>query len=153
MKFRIKSTYIFMFLSISLYAQEYSGSGEDINIILTNIKNFSRAYVGADYDKLTDFYSKDGKIFPTGADIIEGHLAIKKRWTLAKDTKILSHKITPIEISVVDNIAYDYGYYQGTSSKNEVIDSWKGKYVIIWKKVEGDWKIYLDIWNRVDPNK
>jgi len=142
-----------MFLSISLYAQEYSGSGEDINIILNNIKNFSRAYVGADYDKLTDFYSQDGKIFPTGADIIEGHMAIKNRWTLAKGTKILSHKITPIEISVVDNIAYDYGYYQGTSSKNEVIDSWKGKYVIIWKKVEGDWKIYLDIWNRVDPIK
>jgi ketosteroid isomerase-like protein len=142
-----------MFLSISLYAQEYSGSGEDINIILNNIKNFSRAYVGADYDKLTDFYSQDGKIFPTGADIIEGHMAIKNRWTLAKGTKILSHKITPIEISVVDNIAYDYGYYEGTSSKNEVIDSWKGKYVIIWKKVEGDWKIYLDIWNRVDPIK
>lgn len=142
-----------MFLSISLYAQVYSGSGEDINIILTNIKNFSRAYVSADYDKLTDFYSQDGKIFPTGADIIEGHFAIKQRWTLGKGTKILSHKITPVEISVIGNMAYDYGYYQGTWSKNEVIDSWKGKYVIIWKKVEGDWKIYLDIWNRVDPIK
>ena len=153
MNLRIKSIYFFLFLSVSIYAQEYSGSGEDINKILTNIKNFSRAYVGADYDKLTDFYSHDGKIFPTGADIIEGHLAIKKRWALAKGTKILSHKITPIEISVVDNIAYDFGYYQGTSSKNEFIDSWKGKYVIIWKKVENDWKIYLDIWNRVDPVK
>ena len=93
------------------------------------------------------------KYFPQGQILSKDIWHIKKRWALDKGTKILSHKITPIEISVVDNIAYDFGYYQGTSSKNELIDSWKGKYVIIWKKVENDWKIYLDIWNRVDPVK
>ncbi|MBV1923248.1 MAG: hypothetical protein KUG68_04380, partial [Flavobacteriaceae bacterium] len=25
----------------------------------------------------------------------------------------------------------------------------KGKYVIVWKKIENDWKIYLDIWNKL----
>jgi ketosteroid isomerase-like protein len=27
--------------------------------------------------------------------------------------------------------------------------SWRGKYVIVWHKRQGEWKIYLDIWNRV----
>ena len=64
------------------------------------------------------------------------------------------HKITPKEIKVVGNEAYDYGYYEGTTLRaNGSESNWKGKYVIIWKKVAGEWKIYLDIWNRIPPSK
>ncbi len=151
MHLKIKSTLLLLFLSISFYAQEYSGKGEDINNILENIENFSNAYVNAEYDKLTSFYSEDGKIFPAGTDIIVGHKAIKKRWTLPKGMKIVSHKVTPKEIKIIGDYAYDYGYYEGTSTNKKGISSpWKGKYVIVWKKMNNDWKIYLDIWNRID---
>ena len=151
MALKIKGTIFLLFLSVSFYAQEYSGKGEDINTILNNIKSFSKAYVNANYDELTSFYSTDAKIFPTGVDIIKGHEAIKKRWVLPKGAKILSHKIIPVEIKVAEDYAYDYGYYEGTSTNKEGVSStWKGKYVIVWKKVNNDWKIYLDIWNRID---
>ncbi len=151
MHLKIKSTLLLLFLSITFYAQEYSGKGEDINKILTNIDNFSKAYINAEYDELISFYSTDGKIFPTGADIIVGHKAIKKRWILPKGSKILSHKVTPEEIKIIDDYAYDYGYYQGSSrNKKGTIFTFKGKYVIVWKKTDNDWKIYLDIWNRID---
>ena len=46
--------------------------------------------------------------------------------------------------------AYDFGYYYGTTIvEGKEAESWKGKYVIVWKRVDGDWKMYLDIWNRV----
>ena len=148
---KFKNTILLFFLSLICYAQEYSGKGEDINQILKNIKEFSRAYVGANYDTLTAFYSVDAKIFPAGVDIIKGHDAIKKRWLLPKGTKILSHKIVPREIKIIEDYAYEYGYYQGsTSSKEGQSSNWKGKYVIVWKKVNNDWKIYLDIWNKID---
>ncbi len=149
-RLQIKSTLILFLFSISFYAQEYSGSGEDINNILENIKNFSKAYIEADYDELTSFYSTDGKIFPGGSDIIVGHKAIKKRWTLPKGTKILSHKVIPKEIKIIEDYAYDYGYYEGSSSRKKEVYPFKGKYVIVWKKVGNDWKIYLDIWNNID---
>ncbi len=149
-RLQIKSTLLLFLFSISFYAQEYSGSGEDINKILVNVKNFSKAYVDADYDKLTSFYSADGKIFPAGSDIIVGHKAIKNKWIMPKGTKILSHKVTPKEIKVIEDYAYDYGYYEGSSSRKKEVYPFKGKYVIIWKKVGDDWKIYLDIWNKID---
>ncbi|HBK70136.1 MAG TPA: DUF4440 domain-containing protein [Flavobacteriaceae bacterium] len=149
-RLQIKSTLLLLLFSIHFYAQEYSGSGEDINKIIENTRNFSKAYKDAEYDKLTSFYSKDGKIFPAGADIIVGHEAIKKRWTLPKGTKIVSHKVTPKEIKVIEDYAYDYGYYEGSSSRKKEVSTFKGKYVIVWKKVNDDWKIYLDIWNNID---
>ncbi|MCF6349112.1 MAG: DUF4440 domain-containing protein [Flavobacteriaceae bacterium] len=151
MHLKIKSTLLLLFLGITFYAQEYSGRGEDINKILTNIDNFSKAYVNAEYDELTLFYSTDGKIFPTGADIIVGHKAIKKQWILPKGSKMLSHKVKPEEIKIIDDYAYDYGYYQGSSrNKKGIVFTFKGKYVIVWKKTDNDWKIYLDIWKRID---
>jgi len=153
MHLKIKSTLLVLLLSLNIFAQEYSGKGEDINKILNTIDAFSKAYVSADFDKLTTFYSTDGKIFPTGADIIVGHKAIKKRWILPKGSKILYHKITPEEIKIIDDYAYDYGYYEGNSSDNNTVNGFKGKYVIVWKKIDNDWKIYLDIWNRIDIKK
>jgi len=32
------------------------------------------------------------------------------------------------------------------------LSSWKGKYVIVWKKVDSKWKMHLDIWNSVKQN-
>lgn len=48
----------------------------------------------------------------------------------------------------IDNYAYDYGCYEGrTRQANGETVGWIGKYVIIWKKAEFGWKIFLDIWN------
>ncbi len=147
----IKSTVLFLFLSMNFYAQEYSGRGEDINSILNNIDSFSKACVGENHDELTSLYSKDGKIFPAGEGIIVGHDAIKKRWKLPKGMKLIAHKVVPQEIRIIDDYAYDYGNYEMTIvDKKGKENPSKGNYIIIWKKVNDDWKIYLDIWNRND---
>ncbi|MET2985520.1 YybH family protein [Aureibaculum conchae] len=152
MSLRIKTVFLLLLLTASVYGQEYVGKGEDVSAILKSSKAFSKAYIDGDIDKLTSFYSKDGKIFPEKSDIIEGYDAIKKRWKLPKHIKIISHKATPKEINVIDGYAYDYGYYEGSSknAKNDTTTAFKGKYVIVWKKENQDWKMYLDIWNSLE---
>ncbi len=118
--------------------------------IMEGIRNFSKAYVAGDYDAIADAYTTDGKIFPNNAPIIEGREAIKKRWIIPEGSKTLHHEINPEEINFLGNYAYDYGRYNGkTLTKEGVEVSWKGKYVVVWKKVDEQWKMYLDIWNRI----
>ena len=122
----------------------------DLEVIHKNIKAFSKAYMTSDAETLTNMYTEDGRIFPNNRQIMSGKDDLKTYWTVPKDIKILHHKVTPSEIYIENDIAYDYGYYEGktlTKDKKEV--SWQGKYVIIWKKIAGEWKIYLDIWNNV----
>lgn len=101
-------------------------------------------------EAIVDSYTTDGKILPDNTLIMEGHADLKKYWKLPEGVTILHHELNPSEINVLGDYAYDYGYYQGkTKQPGGAIAEWKGKYVVIWKKVGDDWKMYLDIWNRV----
>ena len=105
--------------------------------------------MASDYKKIADSYTEDAKIFPNNSIILEGD-AIIAYWTLPEGINTIYHKITQTEISIIKDTAYDYGYYQGkTKHKDGSISTWKGKYVIVWKKVDSHWKMYLDIWNKI----
>lgn len=130
--------------------QTYSGNQKDIDQILENIKDFSSYVNSSNYAMIGSSYTKDAKIFPQKGDIIVGVKDILKYWHLPEGVKTNNHKITPVEITVVGDTAYDHGYYEGTTLKaNGEESSWKGKYVIVWKRVGTEWKIYLDIWNSI----
>lgn len=123
----------------------------DVTSIRQKIKAFSEAYMNGDAEAMTNMYTNDGKIFPNNLKILEGKESLRSYWTVPKGVRVLNHEVEPKEIHIENNIAYDYGYYKGTTltkEKNEV--SWQGKYIIIWKKVNGVWKIYLDIWNNLE---
>lgn len=149
----LKLIFVFSFCAIltTLQAQNYIGKKKDINKILKNIEQFSQNYVQGDIEALVDSYTFDGKIFPNRTKIIEGREKLLEFWTPRNGNKTIRHKITPSEIRIVKKTAYDFGYYEGTSqnAKGEKFE-FRGKYVIVWRKVKGKWKIYLDIWNRID---
>jgi len=130
--------------------KESKSGAEEKEHILTVAKNFSKAYMDGDLDAIVNTYTTDGKILPNNTLVIEGHEALRKYWKVAEGTSILHHELNPREVNVLGNYAYDYGYYQGkTKQADGSIAEWKGKYVVVWKKVGEDWKMYLDIWNRV----
>ena len=96
--------------------------------------------MSADYEAIADAYTKDGKIFPGGRKIMEGRDAILKYWTITNGAKILHHEINPEEITFLGDYAYDYGYYNGkTQQKDGNVSEWAGKYMIVWKKENGEW--------------
>lgn len=119
-------------------------------MILSNIKDFSISVMSSDYPSVGMAYTVDAKIFPNNMDIIQGREAIIEYWTLPEGLQTKYHNITPEEIKVLGNEAYDYGYYEGTTRRSDGSEvSWKGKYVIVWRKIDQEWKIYLDIWNGI----
>ena len=137
--------FAFIVLTIPSPAQD-----AEIQKIKANIKAFSQAYMNADYDNIANAYTVDGRILPPGPTIIEGREAIKARWIMPEGTRIVHHEVTPEEIRIIGDYAYDVGYYEGKTQRQDGEEvSWRGKYLIVWKKVENDWKIHIDAWNRV----
>ncbi|SMG28894.1 Ketosteroid isomerase homolog [Marivirga sericea] len=131
-------------------SQTYIGKEKHIKKIVENTKKFSEYLNTNNYKMVGASYTDDAKIFPQEGEILEGKEAILKYWTLLPGMKTKNHKITQHEIRIVKNTGYDYGVYRGTTvNKNGEQSNWRGKYVIVWKKVNGDWKIYLDIWNNL----
>ena len=133
------------------WSQTYHGPEDELLIIKRNIEQFSQYVMDSNYEMIGKAYTADAKIMVTGPDIIEGRDNIVRYWTPTGELRIVYHKIYPDEISVSGDTAYDYGRYEGTTRRADGEEfSWNGKYVIIWKKVAGDWKIYVDIWNRTE---
>lgn len=134
------------------FAQDDSAS--ERGIILENIRDFSANLVNGNFEAVAEAYTTDGKLFPNGQEIISGKAGILNYWTPApgKKSRTVYHKITPAEIKILGNEAYDWGYYEGsTRMEDGTQNDWRGKYVIVWKKQpDGQWKIYLDIWNRIN---
>lgn len=147
-------TITILFLTTHIFSQTYIGKKKEINKILKNVENFSKYVMAGNYQKIAAAYTADGKIFPTGRDVMEGTEALESYWKPSEGYKTLYHKVTPTEIRIIKKTAYDYGYYEGESinPKGEK-STWQGKYVIVWKKEGKEWKIYLDIWNRMDKPK
>lgn len=130
------------------YQPQWVGPDNEILQIREKISQFSKAYVRGDYRAIAESYTKDGKIFPSNSDIISGREEIRRRWTLPEGVKTPHHVITPLEIEIVGSTAYDHGYYEGsTLYRNGTVARWIGKYLIAWRKIDGEWKIYLDMWN------
>lgn len=133
-----------------MFCQNYVGKKEDITQIIENTRSFSEYVNTNNYKMITESYTDDAKIFPQKGEILKGKQAILKYWTLPEGIRTINHKITQHEITIIKNTAYDYGVYQGTTIKKDgTMSNWNGKYVIVWKKVGKDWKIYLDIWNNI----
>lgn len=134
--------------TFNLFAQKYIGEKKDIDQILSKVSAFSRHVMNSDYDSIALSYTADGKIFPNKSDIIEHRKEVRAWWVLPEGVRTSYHKVTPEEIKINGDDAYDYGYYEGRTRRRDGSESpFKGKYVIVWKKVNGEWKIYLDIWN------
>ncbi|MDX1910559.1 MAG: SUMF1/EgtB/PvdO family nonheme iron enzyme [Saprospiraceae bacterium] len=114
------------------------------------IAAFSRQVVAGDWAAVADAYTEDAKIFPPGASVLEKRAAIQSYWAGSPD--ITAHQIIPAEIRVNGAEAWDWGYYQGASvDKDGKENTWKGKYVIVWKETApGVWKMYLDSWSRIN---
>jgi len=124
-----------------------STTDDDLEMIKKNTADFSKFYIAGDAKAVANTYTKDGKIFPRNRPIIEGQEGLEGYWG-SGGAKVLSHQVTQIEVKIIGDFAYDYGTYSGSvEDKDGQQSDFAGKYVIIWKKVKGDWKIYLDIWN------
>ena len=124
----------------------------DLGKIHQNIDAFSKNLVAGEYDKVVGAYTDDAKIFPDRMEILQGAKAIAGYWIPPPERKsrTIHHRIMPEEIRIIGEEAYDWGYYEGKTRTADGAEApWRGKYVIVWRKMpDGDWKIYLDIWNR-----
>ena len=145
---------IILFILIST-ASIYSFGQEEEQKIREQAKKFSGYLMADEKGKVVEMYTSNAKIFPNNREILEGK-ELSSYWNpenANSSWKTTYHQLTPIEIKIWGDEAYDYGYYEGTSTNGDQTSKWKGKYVVIWRKEKGEWKMYLDIWNRIQEDE
>ncbi|MFC1475071.1 YybH family protein [Candidatus Zixiibacteriota bacterium] len=102
-----------------------------------------------DSEKTASFFSADGLMMPSNSPAIKGHEKIKEYFDAwLPDTNVIS-TFTPkiIEVAASGDLAYDQGTYHFEMKTADGTLKVDGKYIIIWQKINGEWKAIADISN------
>ncbi len=107
------------------------------------------AFADKDIDGAMEFFANDAVLMPAHTPAIEGKQAIEAWFESWLPNPAVSSTFAPesVEVASSGEFAYDRGNYQFLMETDEGLIRDSGKYLIVWKKVDGEWKALLDISN------
>ncbi len=88
--------------------------------------------------------TEDGALLPPNSETISGRAAIEAFWTesVARGNRGV---VKEAEVYAQGDLGYTVGTYTVTDAGGATID--EGKYVVIWRDVDGQWQTHRAIWN------
>jgi ketosteroid isomerase-like protein len=98
-----------------------------------------------DVDKFMSFFTADASVYPPGAPVISGTAGIRAMFTEMSSAPGFSMVWTATkgDVGAAGDVAYTAGTY--TFAMGGATE--KGKYITVWKKDGGVWKVQEDIFN------
>lgn len=110
---------------------------------------FSAAFARGDGAGVAALYSESAQVFQPNGNIINGRAAIQTFWQGGIDSGLKQAKLETVEVYGTGALVAEVGTYSVLGGNGEVLDS--GKYIVLWKREKGKWRLYRDIWNSNNP--
>jgi ketosteroid isomerase-like protein len=113
--------------------------------ILDRDAHWNAVLAAHDLDGVVGMYSPDASLMPPNAPRVEGE-ALRATWKAMLGAPGMKLVLKPevVTVAVSGDLATDRGSYvlniDGAPED-------RGKYVVVWKKVGGEWKAFQDIFN------
>lgn len=98
---------------------------------------------------IAQMYTEDGALMPPNAPISKGRTAIAQTWASMMSTPGFELTFVPeqIVLSGSSDMALDRGTFRMVVAPSGKAQVDTGKYVVVWRKVGGEWKAAADIIN------
>jgi ketosteroid isomerase-like protein len=95
-------------------------------------------------EKLAAFYTADAIVMPPDGGFVRGRENIGRLWASAiQHMGLKDVRLNTLDLEIVADTAYEVGEaVLSLASSNVTI-----KYLVVWKKVDGSWRLHRDIWN------
>ena len=118
-------------------------------------KELTAAFNAGDAAKVASFYADDALLMPQDAAMVKGRENIEAHYRGEFERIATSIQVRTIESGTSGNVGFEAGTATITMKKsdspaatpNVTPGSVSGKYLMILKRVGGDWKIAYDIYN------
>ena len=124
-------------------------SGADEQAIRGHVDQWLQLVKAKDAAGIAELYAEDGAVMPPNAPIGKGRAAIQQTWASMMRTPGFDLSFVPEQIIVSSSgdMALDRGTYTLTVAPAGTTQTDTGKYVVVWRKIGGDWKAAADIFN------
>jgi uncharacterized protein (TIGR02246 family) len=112
-------------------------------------KKFTDAIGKGDAAAIAQLYTTNAQTFPPNGEIANGRDAIQEMWQGEIDSGMKGATFKTLEVETFGDTAYEVGTYEITGDGGKHLDH--GKYIVVWKREGGSWKLHRDIWNSSMP--
>ena len=124
-------------------------SKEVWDAIVAANKVFMATFGKGDAAGLAALYTEQGQLLPPNADFMTGREAIQAFWQGAMDMGLTEARIETLEVEAHGDTAIEVSKYTLHVQGGQQADA--GKFIVIWKREGGQWRLHRDIFNSSLP--
>ena len=147
-----------IFLGVSAFAQQpakkQTDSKADEQAIRTISKNWLELTKKNDMAGCAALFADDGVSYGMNQEPFVGPAAIKKHYTdehAQNPKEEVDWSTDRVEVSSSGDMAVEYGKYDVKGLGSSGTESDKGRYITVYRKVNGTWKVAADIGTSTKP--
>lgn len=112
-------------------------------------RQFMDAFARGDAARIATLYADDAQLLPPGNMPVQGRSQIEALWRGVLALPVKEMHLTTVEFTVHGEDASEIGRYTLVGNDGRELDA--GKYIVLWKKGAGGWKLHRDMWNSNAP--
>ena len=140
-------------LCVLLVGHGAAGAASDKDEALKAVKESNAALAVAlaegDARAIAAMYTEDARLLPPNARVVQGREAVEKFWKETVAAGVVGIELITVEVDVLGDTLVEQGRSRILGKAKSIID--EGKYLVVWKRIDGKWKLHRDIWNSSEP--
>jgi uncharacterized protein (TIGR02246 family) len=105
---------------------------------------FIAAFLRGDARAVAELYTEDAEVIAPGAPVARGRSAIGAAWQKSMDSGVKDLTLNTANVESSSDLACETGTVRLVAKDGSVTE---GRYVVVWKRTNGKWQLYRDIWN------
>ncbi len=106
---------------------------------------FIKLFNNSDSSGLANMFTADGKSMEPNEPAFTGRNAIRHHYAVVMAAGANKLELTTTGLWGDEKMLAEEGVFSILNKRNIVMD--KGKYIVLWKKEEGSWKLFRDCYN------
>ena len=121
-----------------------AGADEVRDAVESGNRAFIAASLAGDAQAVAELYTETAEVIAPGAPVARGRAAIAAFWQKGLETPPKAMQLETRDLESAGDLAYETGNVtivarDGTTTQ--------GRYIVVWKREDGRWKLHRDIWN------
>jgi uncharacterized protein (TIGR02246 family) len=106
------------------------------------------AFNKGDAAAVAQLYTEQATALPPGAPMAKGRAAIQTFWQGAIQSGLTNASLKALQVDQFGTAAREIGQFSldALNAQKQTVHV-EGKYVVLWRRIGGSWKLDTDIWN------
>ncbi len=102
------------------------------------------AMLAGDAEAAGELYTEDAVVIPPGANLVRGRPSIVSFWAGFIGGGVKEMSLVTVSVESDGDLAHEVGALKLVDGEGNASEA---RYVVVWKREAGAWRLHRDIWN------